>query len=343
MSLLSAISSPESASGPTLCGLQAGPMTAPSGQAPALASLSPRQAKEQGLLTSGTYGPPGTTSSQPYSLLSCLASRLKQRFAMAGSILFKLTWKESATPSGLPVSLLRASAHRISDSDCGSWPTPNTPSGGRSMSIEKMSATGMTLDGRKHTVSLEHVVKFASWPSPHSSSSTGPGSEGRQGGLNIQTAAQLAAWPTTTRDWKGANAPGNELEHNARPLNEVARLAAWQTPMANVKARSEEFKESRTSLNPLECLGSWPTPLTVPDSEASHGQLSGSMRRQLEAIGPIATGSPAGTGSGGQLNPAHSRWLMGLPAEWDACAPTATRSSRRAPKPSSDPPSKLLS
>jgi hypothetical protein len=48
-----------------------------------------------------------------------------------------------------------------------SWPTPNTPSGGRSMSIEKMDATGKTVDGRKHTASLEHAVKFAaSWATP---------------------------------------------------------------------------------------------------------------------------------------------------------------------------------
>ena len=53
---------------------------------------------------------------------------------------------------------------------------------------------------------------------------------------------------------------------------------------------------------------------------------------RLTVSGQMLTGSSAEMESGGQLDPSHSRWLMGLPPEWDDSAPTATPSQRKSRK-----------
>jgi DNA (cytosine-5)-methyltransferase 1 len=64
------------------------------------------------------------------------------------------------------------------------------------------------------------------------------------------------------------------------------------------------------------------------------GRKGESLPGQVRHFGPISNGSHAKTAKSGQLNPAFSRWLMGYPAEWDDCAPTATPSCRKSRQPS---------
>ena len=123
--LPNATSSLELECGHTHCAKQDGPTTDRCGQEAVLVSLSARQAKERGLLMSGTYGPRSTISSASAALQSALVSRLQAKTALLGSTLYKLTWKVRTTPSGRLIHAVRASVLRISDKDYTGYPTPS--------------------------------------------------------------------------------------------------------------------------------------------------------------------------------------------------------------------------
>lgn len=150
-------------------------MIGPSGPAVAHASLSPRQASERGLLTSGTFGPPGIGSSHSVSLTASLASRLQARMASLGSILFRLTWKTRVTPSGRRICQQRASVLRISASDSGSsrsgWRSPDANTRGGDYA-DPAKALARIRSG--HQVNLaDQVVAYAAWQTPTAIDATG--------------------------------------------------------------------------------------------------------------------------------------------------------------------------
>ena len=155
-------------------------------------------------------------------LQSSLESRLRQNLDGLGSQLYALTWKAWDMPSGLQICALRASARRISGSDC---------IGGRS-----------------------------GWPTPIMSDSRGS---------------------------KYSSARG-KFQKKLPKLPGVAHM----------------------------CLGG--------------AMLAGAGQCHITAAGKMLTGDPSGMPAGGPLNPAHSRWLMGFPPEWDDCAVTAMPSSRKS-------------
>lgn len=147
-----------------------------------------------------TCGLTGKILSPSESLQSLLASRLQARTASAGSILYRLTWKDRVTPSGRAICALRASAARtfVSAYILSGWPTPcqqDGPNGGPAQGADR----------------LPGCVPLAGWPTPHQNSTTGAGSQGRQGGLNIQSAVQLAGWGTPTSP---VNTNGHQAGNN---------------------------------------------------------------------------------------------------------------------------------
>ena len=310
----SAISSQASASGHTPCGSQDGQTIDLSGRAPVPASHSAQQASAAGSMTRDTSGPSSTASSPRSDLRSFLASRLQARTGSLGSTLYKLTWKERTTPAQQPISALRASVLRISDSAYGGWVTPTVRDWKDSpgMSTE-------TEDGRTRLDQLPRQANLAGWPTP--CQQDGPKGGPSQGVDRLPGAVPLAGWPTPIRQDSASSGvagyPKTATHHSGTTLTDAGRLAGWPTPqvMDTLNVIRDPLRGDKRG--GCSNLREWVT-------------LVGPAR--LTASGEMLTGSSAGMENGGQLNPAHSRWLMGLPPAWDDCAPTAMPSSRKSRK-----------
>jgi hypothetical protein len=145
-------------------------------------------------------------------------------------------------------------------------------------------------------------------------------------GTTLLDAARLAAgWATpNARDEKvgsmktygerGGGTKGDSLSNQAASL-----CAAWATP----RAEDSESWGMRHSRGVADTLSAQTSLTECPPPTAG------------ELIGRTQIGSGAGTKSTGQLNPAHSRWLMGLPPAWDVSGVTAMQSLPRRQRRSS--------
>lgn len=117
------------------------------------------------------------------------------------------------------------------------------------------------------------------------------------------------SWPTPNASNPNSKAtpPSLPRSESSPPMtlaDAAVHLSGWATPLCN-DARGSAYSKSRSG--------------TIL-------KLTGMAR--LVTSGQMLTGCTAETKNGGQLNPAHSRWLMGLPLSWDQAAPGKVKAVR---------------
>ena len=210
-------------------------------------------------------------------------------------------------PAPVPVSRFRArdaSVAMSTNDTSGPLFTHSSPSAVLQRSLESRLRARMGVNG-----SLEYALTWSTWDMP-----SGPLICALRARAHRTSGSGFTGWPTPVQGdtWVPSTQESANREwskHNLRGVN--GQLTGWATPS------TRDWKSGDGDLTNYLTRKDGKTRLDILD-----------MQARL-ASGETIQQSLAATAKRAALTPAHSRWLMGFPPAWDACAPTATPSSRK--------------